>query len=270
MRRTVLLVVALLTLATLACSSSKGSASSSSTAAASTAPSTSSSPAPLRVLVSNDDGVGAPGIDALVQALAAEPAVDVTVVAPSQNQSGSGGKTTPGPLTASPATTASGHAATAVDGFPADAVLYGLDHVMTSKPDLVVSGINAGQNTGPLVDISGTVGAARAAAQRGIPALAVSAQLGNPIDFAAAVTAVRQWLHDHRPSLRTVVVDNLNTPTCTAGHVRGVAETTVETTATTDAALAPSDCTSTAPPPAGDVDALHVGFATLSHLTPSS
>ncbi len=241
----------------------------------SAASSASTSPAapvrPLRILVSNDDGVAAPGIDALVRALAAEPATEVTVVAPATNQSGSGGRTTAGTLTATPATTASGFPATAVQGFPADSVDYGLSNVLTAPPDLVVSGANAGQNLGPVVDISGTVGAARAAAQHGIPALAVSAGTGSPIDFNTAVDAAVSWLRDHRDTLLSshsppTSVSNLNVPTCAAGNVRGQVNVPADATAPTDAAVAPADCTSTATAGSTDVAAFHVGFATLSEV----
>ena len=94
-----------------ACSSDKASTASSTEQATTTLPAT------LHILVTNDDGVGAPGIDAVVQALSALPATEVTVVAPATNQSGTGGQTTPGPLTVTDATTASGYPAKAVAGF---------------------------------------------------------------------------------------------------------------------------------------------------------
>src|SRR5215203_33335 len=78
-------------------------------------------PAVITVLVTNDDGVGAPGIDTLVEALRAQKNTKIVVVAPDVNKSGSGGQTTPGTLTTAAATTASGYEATAVQGFPADA-----------------------------------------------------------------------------------------------------------------------------------------------------
>jgi 5'-nucleotidase len=255
-------------LALAACSSDSKSPSAASSASASSA-----APArPLRILVSNDDGVAAPGIDALVQALAAEPATEVTVVAPATNQSGSGGKTTAGTLTATPATTASGYAATAVQGFPADSVDYGLSTVMASPPDLVMSGANAGQNLGPVVDVSGTVGAARAAAQHGVAALAVSAGLGTPIDYKTAVDAAVAWLHDHRDALLSspgapTSVANLNVPTCSAGSVRGQVDVPADAAAPVDTAVAPADCTSTAPAGSTDAAAFHVGFATLSDVS---
>ena len=76
----------------------------------------------LDILVSNDDGYDAEGIDAVVEALIALPDTNVTVVAPAENQSGSGGNTTPGELTATDEETLSGYPVTAVQGFPADAV----------------------------------------------------------------------------------------------------------------------------------------------------
>src|SRR5690606_18860910 len=126
----------------------------------------------LDILVSNDDGFDAEGIDAVVEALIALPDTNVTVVAPAENQSGSGGNTTPGELTATEEETLSGYPVTAVQGFPADAVNYGLENVVEEPPDLVVTGLNEGQNMGPIIDASGTVGAARAAVAQGIPALA--------------------------------------------------------------------------------------------------
>lgn len=223
---------------------------------------------PLRILVSNDDGVDAPGLDSLVQALTAEPDVVVTVVAPAENQSGTGGRTSPGTVPASETKTHSGYPAVAVQGFPADAVIRGLT-LAKERPDVVITGTNAGQNLGPFIDISGTIGAARAAAQQGIPALAVSAGLGDSIDFATATADAVQWVRDHRAALTAATrpaatVDNLNAPTCPTGHVRGVVQVTPDGAAPQADALAAPDCTSTAAPPGTDVAAFHAGFATLS------
>ena len=131
-------------------------------------PASAAAPKKLTILVTNDDGVSAPGIDALVTALRKLPNVKVTVVAPLSNQSGTGDKTTEGgsPEAADTAT-ASGTKARAVDGFPADSVLRALEDGV--KPKLVVSGINQGQNLGPVVNASGTVGAAKTAVRNGIP-----------------------------------------------------------------------------------------------------
>jgi 5'-nucleotidase len=253
-------------LAVAACSNDKAAAPSPGGSSAGTL--SASASRPLRILVSNDDGVDAPGLDALVQALTAEPDVVVTVVAPAQNQSGTGGKTSPGTVPASEAKTHGGYPAVAVQGFPADAVIRGLT-LAKERPDVVITGTNAGQNLGPFIDISGTIGAARAAAQQGIPALAVSAGLGDSIDFATATADAVQWVRDHRAALTAsnrpaATVDNLNAPTCPTGHVRGVAQVTPDTGAPQADALAAPDCTSTSPQPSTDVAAFHAGFATLS------
>src|SRR4029077_5527545 len=114
----------------------------------------------LEILVTNDDGFDAPGIATVAEALAKIPDVHVTVVAPATNQSGTGGKTTDGVVraTSDKRRTARGRPATAVIGFPADAVNFALDD-MGVEPDVVVSGINQAQNLGPISEISGTVGA---------------------------------------------------------------------------------------------------------------
>lgn len=224
-------------------------------------------PEPLDILVTNDDGVAAAGIDAVVEALRVLPGVEVTVVAPATDQSGTGDQTTPGGVTAFATTTASGYPAVAVNGFPADSVLHAL-RVLGENPDLVVSGINAGQNLGPVVDLSGTVGAARTAARQGVPAVAASQGLGSPPDYPSGVAALLDWLEDYRlgragPPYQEVA--NLNVPTCTSGTIRG----TVEVPVATDldpSPLSPSDCTSTVTAVADDVEGFVHGFVTLSDV----
>jgi 5'-nucleotidase len=232
-------------------------------------------PPPLRVLVTNDDGYAAPGIDALVEGLRKVPGVKVTVIAPAENKSGSGSTTTPGQLTTAKATTASGYPAVSVAGFPADTVIYALEQGgLKKKPNVVISGINLGQNIGVAVDVSGTVGAAKAAAARGVPALAVSQGVrpdGDP-DYASGVARALRWFKDHRKALTPkkskkveVVLDNLNVPSCTTGKIRGLVEVPV---AGSDVAGIgdPQDCASTLTNPANDVEAFKNGYATLTEL----
>ncbi len=250
------------------------------TAAASTT--TSEPPAPVRVMVTNDDGVGAAGIDALVTALAELDGLEITVVAPAEQQSGSGGTTTDGELTAASATTASGFEATAIDGFPADTVIWAIDDGgLPERPDLVISGINEGQNLGPFLDLSGTVGAARAAATRGIPAIAASQGLAaggtTEPDFEAGAAAVVAYLDEHLDELlapssddATQSVININVPSCASGtSIRGTVEVPAQPVVPDPGlALAPQDCASATEQPAGDVDAFAVGFATISTVSP--
>jgi 5'-nucleotidase len=224
---------------------------------------------PLEVLVTNDDGYTAPGISAVTEALRALPDVRVTVVAPSTNQSGSGGKTSSlvGPL---PGTqhTAAGYRATAVTGYPADAVDYALGP-MHLTPDVVVSGINLGQTLGAVATISGTVGAAKRAAAAGIPAIAVSQGLGADVRYADAARLTADWIRARRDALAghhaAVGVVNLNVPTCTSGTVRGVRQVPLATTV--DGALAAADCASTVTTVRTDIEAFHNGFAAVTQLT---
>ena len=232
---------------------------------------TTSAPAALSVLVTNDDGVGAPGIATVVDALRALPDVTVTVVAPAKNQSGTGSKTTAGTVTYTAATTASGDTATAVNGYPADTIAVALDRLHL-QPQLVVSGINLGQNLGPLSTISGTVGAAKAAVRRGIPALAVSAGVGATVDYRTAATYAIEWVKQHRDQLTGspasgLTVANLNVPSCSSGSVRGEKQLPSQPSIPNLAdALAKQDCTSTATPTT-EVAAFDDGFATLTSLS---
>lgn len=229
---------------------------------------TTPAPAPLLVLLTNDDGYAAPGLDAVARTLTREPGVRVRIVAPRDDQTGRGGATTDGPVAYERVRMPGNRTAVAVAGYPADTVRVALDD-LGLRPDLVVSGINAGQNLGPLVDVSGTVGAARAAAARGLPALAVSQGLGDPPDYDAAAALLRRWVRANHGRLARWrgAVANLNVPTCTTGDVRGLVE--VPPAADLGRGLEPVDCMSTAPPGSDDVGAFTVGFATLSRLTPT-
>jgi 5'-nucleotidase len=264
---------------TTAESTTSAPAASTTTTSPATTTTTTAPAVPVQILVTNDDGVGAEGIDVLVEALLGLEGVEVTVVAPADQQSGTGGSTTDGPLTTTETTTVSGHPATAVNGFPADTVIWAVDQQgLDEQPDLVISGINEGQNLGPFVDLSGTVGAARAAATRGIPAIAVSQGLtaadGTPPDYTAGAEVVIEYLDEHLDDLLASagepqdVVVNINVPTCAAGtSIRGTAEVPAQIVVDDPAvALGPQDCSSTVDQPDGDVGAFVVGFVTISPI----
>jgi 5'-nucleotidase len=242
------------------------------------APTTTVAAEPLTILVTNDDGIGAEGIDVLVETLRTLPDVEIVVFAPAENQSGSSDRFTEGGgLVVAEATTASGFPATSVAGFPADSVIQALDlGGMTEMPDLVISGINEGQNIGPFATLSGTVGAARTAARRGIPALAVSAGTlvqadGSKLsDFESAAEAVLEWVELYLADVAAgeyadapITVWNINTPTCTAGEPRGLIEAPLATDVGDRPVLAP-DCTSTVDSSLDDVDAFVNGRSSLT------
>jgi 5'/3'-nucleotidase SurE len=224
----------------------------------------------LRILVTNDDGVAAPGIDALVEALRKLPNVDVTVAAPSTNKTGAGDHASPDPssLQASPTTTLSGYPAFAVDGQPGDAVVWALRGGVPSRPDVVVSGINAGENLGSLMYTSGTVGAARTAARLGVPALAISQGDTRAPDYPLGARRAVEWVESRRAELlrargktpgALVDVDIMNVPTCETGAIRGIAKVPIASVPPK-----PADCTSTARKPTDDVTAFANGFVSLS------
>ncbi len=259
-----LVVTAVAAVAFGACSSDDGTATSSTTEASATEP--------LHILLTNDDGYAAAGIDTVAVALAALPDVRLTIVAPETNQSGTGGKTTAGEVQATKdkRRTASGRPVTAVIGFPADAVNYAFDH-MGLTPDVVVSGINQGQNLGPVAAISGTVGAAKRAATLGVPAIAVSQGLaaGTELRYDVSARLTVAWVRDHRTQLvehrAAVGVVNLNVPTCTIGAIRGVRQVPLATSL--DGAVAAADCASTVTTVGTDVEAFHNGYASVTQLT---
>jgi 5'-nucleotidase len=127
----------------------------------------------MHILLTNDDGVHAPGLFALLQAL--EVFAKVTVIAPAQNQSAAGHrKTLHKPLRLEPARLSDGSPAWACSGAPSDCVALALLGFLKTKVDLVVSGINPHYNLGQDVTYSGTVTAALEAVQFGVPGIAVS------------------------------------------------------------------------------------------------
>ena len=192
----------------------------------------------VRILVTNDDGVGAPGLAALTKALvgwvdgagADGPGSphEVIVVAPSSNYSGAGAavgsvtdRTTIGYQRAS-VEGAEAVEAYGLDASPALSVIAGALGAVGPKPDLVVSGINHGVNVGRSILHSGTVGAALTASQLGISALAVSLRVGeepDPWESAADLAVALLPLLVAAPA-RTVL--NLNVPHLPLGQVRGV------------------------------------------------
>jgi 5'-nucleotidase len=138
----------------------------------------------MRILLSNDDGVHAPGIQTLAKAL--REFADVQVVAPDRNRSGASNSLT---LESSLRTFTFENGDIAVQmGTPTDCVYLGVNALMRPRPDIVVSGINAGPNLGDDVIYSGTVAAAMEGRHLGFPALAVSLDGHKHYDTAAAVT----------------------------------------------------------------------------------
>ncbi len=179
----------------------------------------------MRILLTNDDGIHAPGLEVL-EAIAAGFSDDIWICAPSEEQSGMGHALT---LTRPVRLRQHGERRFSVTGTPTDAVTMGLRKVMPSRPDVILSGVNRGANLGDDVTYSGTVSAAIEGALAGIKSIAISQVIardwrGSKVpDFAAArewgEKALRPLLDAPLPS-RSLV--NVNFPPRPAEAVRGI------------------------------------------------
>ncbi len=185
----------------------------------------------MRILITNDDGINAPGLVTLTKIATelAGPQGEVWTVAPAFEQSGVGHCIS---YTHPMINAKLAERRYAVEGSPADCVLAGVYDVLGGhKPDLVLSGVNRGNNAGENVLYSGTIGAAIEAALHGIPAIALSQYMGaatngldDPFEAAAThgATVIRNLLEraiwtndDYR------VFYNVNFPPCPAHLVKG-------------------------------------------------
>ena len=139
----------------------------------------------MRILLTNDDGVRAPGILAMYHQLSK--IADVTVVAPEGERSSiSQAITLNQPIYHHTAFFDKKTKAHVISGTPADCVKFGVARVLKMKPDMIVSGINNGSNDGCSVFYSGTVGAAREGSLLGIPSVAISLDSGMSPEFKVA------------------------------------------------------------------------------------
>jgi len=176
---------------------------------------------PMKVLVTNDDGIFAQGLWTLVKELTN--IAQVVVVAPDREQSAIGTAVTlHQPLRVQKVSPlVPGVETYSVEGTPADCVILALGKLI-NKIDLVVSGINHGANLGDDVSISGTVGAALQGYLRGLPALAISVALGESLhlDTAAKLTLLLAKKID-RGVLPTNIFLNVNLPNLPLAKIKG-------------------------------------------------
>lgn len=172
----------------------------------------------MRILISNDDGVTAPGLAALHAALADY--AECVVVAPDQDKSGaSSSLTLDRPL--HPQTLANGFIS--VNGTPTDCVHLAINSLLADEPDLVVSGINLGANLGDDVLYSGTVAAALEGRFLGRTAFAFSLASRQVDNLATAAYFARKLVEAHGTLVlppRTVL--NVNIPNLPLDHIRGI------------------------------------------------
>jgi len=184
----------------------------------------------MRILISNDDGINAPGLKAL-EDIAAQLSDDIWVVAPSEEQSGAGHS-----LSLSKPVRIREHADKrfSVTGTPTDSVLLGLGKIMVDKkPDLLLTGVNRGANLGDDTTYSGTVAAAMEGTLAGVKSIALSQvyareNMGDNVSFAAAshwgVEVLKPLIGmDFSPRM----LMNINFPAIAADAVKGI-KTTVQ------------------------------------------
>lgn len=183
----------------------------------------------MHILITNDDGVQAPGLLALVQAF--KDLGTVTVLAPDRNWSASGhAKTMHRPLRVRETRLADGTSALTTDGSPSDCVALAVLGLIQEPLDLVVSGINPLANVGHDLTYSGTVTAALEAGISGLPGFACSVDPGADhkglIDYAPAAaifrTVITQAMDQPRPG---GLILNINVPLAPRDQIKGVAIT---------------------------------------------
>jgi len=177
----------------------------------------------MHILLTNDDGIAAPGIQALWQELAS--IAEITVVAPDSERSAmSQAITVHHPIRVDKSSIAGANVqAWRVGGTPTDCVKIALEALLDKKPDIVVSGINNGPNMGTDVLYSGTVSAAIEGALHGIPAIAVSLACWHAADYVPAARfaakAVQELL---TRSLPPNTLLNINVPDLPQDKITGV------------------------------------------------
>ena len=178
----------------------------------------------MRILLTNDDGIDAPGLVTL-EAIARQLSDDIWIVAPSEEQSGAGHSLT---LTRPLRIRQHGERRFSVTGTPTDSVMLALGKVMDAKPDLILSGVNRGANLAEDVTYSGTVAAAMEGTLAGIRSIALSQAysregVGDDVSFAAAESWGAKVL---RPlldvALPTNTLLNVNFPATVPDAVKGV------------------------------------------------
>jgi 5'/3'-nucleotidase len=175
----------------------------------------------MRILLTNDDGISAPGLQTLAESFSDTDLL--TIAAPSGDRSAvSHGITIARPIFVQdvPVQGIVGHA---IDGTPADCVKLAVDRLMNDRPDIVISGINQGANTGINIFYSGTVAAALEATLMGIPAMAVSMASYTSTAFQFAATVAKFMVMSGTvASIPKGMMLNVNIPNLPENEIQGI------------------------------------------------
>ena len=176
----------------------------------------------MRILLTNDDGFFARGIQALYRSLKSKTRHEISIVAPESQRSATGHAITLSqPLFVAEHRLSAGEKGYAVSGTPSDCVKLAIQGELVEKPDLVISGINFGPNLGTDVFYSGTVAAAMEGVLLGIPAIAVSLAGEDYHDYEAAAAFMSERL-DSFARQKSACLLNINIPGIPAAKWRGI------------------------------------------------
>lgn len=172
----------------------------------------------MRILISNDDGVDAPGLTILAETI--KPYADITVVAPNRNRSASSASLT---LDVPLRFHQKSNGYYSVSGTPCDCVHLGSHQLMKRKPEMVIAGINRGPNLGDDVLYSGTVAAAMEGRSLGHPAVAVSLASRKAVHYQTAANMMLKILTNiKRIQLGSNTILNVNVPDLPESEIKGI------------------------------------------------
>ncbi|MBI4115851.1 MAG: 5'/3'-nucleotidase SurE [Candidatus Omnitrophica bacterium] len=172
----------------------------------------------MKILLTNDDGIEAPGLEALIQELEKEH--ECLVVAPAKERSASSHSISLGQKLV---IEKRGEDRFAVHGMPADCVKFALSELKDFQPELLVSGINPGPNTGVSVYYSGTISAAREGLINRLPAMAVSIRSKTPNDFTFTAFFTRMIVQGYEHSVFPGdIFLNVNVPDLPESEIKGI------------------------------------------------
>jgi 5'-nucleotidase len=176
----------------------------------------------VKVLLTNDDGITATGLNVLRRALLEVPGVELAVIAPDSNRSATARSITfSEDLTVEEVEFGDGTTGFATSGTPVDCVRFAALGLIEFEPELIVSGINHGANLGDDITYSGTVAAAFEGIMLSLPAIAVSQQLGGDMDFEQAAAFVARLVEElEKVPMPEGTLLNVNAPPREARGVR--------------------------------------------------
>lgn len=175
----------------------------------------------MKILLTNDDGVRAPGMKALLKSV--PKGIEIVVAAPADERSASSHSISLGQKLRIEELPSKGSRQFAVHGTPADCVKFAISGIPGFMPDLVVSGINHGANTGVSVYYSGTISGAREGFINRIPSIAISLCSSTSDDFRASSEIARRLIEGYaKKFFPEQIMLNVNVPAVDPGKVRGI------------------------------------------------